>query len=307
MVRSTVGQDTVQQQTFVLPLENFRKESKELSVNSSVAFRSLNREERRCLAEKPGPIEVTYPKLPQHCLEVEAENFRQAETEGYPILSALRLLKPNLVGVNIFLVHLVDTLQAYRYPSGMEADMLSRRVNKGIYELKKTDTSDVINLSSSISEMLKDRKIRLAIGRFNMLYAARWIDTRLLDNVIALEALYLPGKLEKKFRLCCYMSSTLSSEEQTTEEIWAYVEKAYDLRSDIVHGSRSLDPIVKIGKGENRTEIPIEIFADKIEEYTRESIKKFVERGESIGKVQSDIKTEIIKRLGFAHTHDPET
>lgn len=284
---------------FVFPIENFETKIQELSISPDMRIRVLTSEERKSLADRPGPIEVTYPRLPHHSLEVKAENMQPAMKKAYPIISALRLLKSKLVGVNVILFPEEFKGLAYRYPSSVEADMSSRRINKGTYELEKTEESDFLNLSNEISKMIEDRKLRLALERFNMSYSSGWLETALLDYLIALESLYLPGETEKKFRLCCYMVSILSSgSRESTEQIWNYIGKAYDLRSRIVHGSGTLPFRVKIGKGEDQTEVLVFEFVDRIEEYIRESIREFLRRGKKVEEVQADIKADVIRKIG---------
>lgn len=191
----------------------------------------------------------------------------------------------------------------YRYPSSMEVNMSSRRINKGTYELEKTEESDFLNLSGEISRMIEDRKLRLALERFNMSYSSGWLETALLDYIIALESLYLPGETEKKFRLCCYMVSILSSVSgENTKQVWNYIGKAYDLRSTIVHGSGTLPLRLKIGKGEDQTEVSVFEFVDRIEEYTRASIREFLRRGKKVKEAQIDIEADVIRKIGVNFT-----
>lgn len=88
--------DNKNQFIFVLPLENFETKIQELSISPHVKVRPLSKEERKSLACRFGPLEVTNPMLPRHCLEVEAKNFQPSVKKAYPIVSALRLLKSNL-------------------------------------------------------------------------------------------------------------------------------------------------------------------------------------------------------------------
>ena len=98
-----------------------------------------------------------------------------------------------------------------------------------------------------------------------MAYSSKWHEATLLDYIIALESLYLPGESEKAFRLCCYMTFTLSSgSEESSKEIWNDIHTAYQMRSKIVHGNGSLPRKVSTNKGKDRT-IPAEQFIDKIE------------------------------------------
>jgi len=297
--------DTREQMTFLLPMINFETELPELSIKPDLRMRPLTREEKQSLIRRIGPIEVTYPKLEKYCLEAKAKNIRPAMKKAYPIISALRLLKSNLVGINsILLGEASKTWMVYRYPGSMEADTSSRRIYKGIYVLKESEKADFLSLGNKIGKMILDKKLRFALGRLNMAYSSKWLDTKLLDYMIALESLYLPGESEKQFRLCCYLTSTLSPVlDESTEEIWNFIHKAYGLRSQIVHGSGSLSPRVKIGKGEDVVEVSIEDFVDKIEEYTRQSIREFIRRGKKVKEIQSNIKAKVIKDIGMEYIH----
>lgn len=116
--------------------------------------------------------------------------------------------------------------------------------------------------------MIEDRKLRFALQSFNRAYSSSWLETALLDYIIALESLYLPGEPEKKFRLCCYTVTLLAPVlGEDTTQIWNYIDAAYTLRSRIVHGSGTLPPKIKIGKGDDQTEVSVFELVDRIEEY----------------------------------------
>jgi hypothetical protein len=137
---------------FVFPIENFETRIPELLISPGVKVRPLTKDERILLADKLGPVEMTFPKLPRHCLEIKAENFSPSVKKAYPIVSVLRLLKSTLVGVNVFLPSEEIGGLVYRCPSSMEVDLLSHRFIKGTYELEKIEESDCLNLSDKIAE-----------------------------------------------------------------------------------------------------------------------------------------------------------
>lgn len=231
-----------------------------------------------------------------------------AAKKAYPVISALRLLKPNLIGINGVLC-LEGPPVFCRFPGDMEVDTSSRRINKGTFEADGKGIFDFLCLYGEITKIIEnDRKLSFALARLNMAYSSKWLETRLLDCMIALESLYLPGESEKQFRLCSYMTSTLSSEsERSVKETWNYVREAYCYRSQVVHGRGPLKSKVSIGKGKNMTEVSVEDFVDKIEEYTRRSIRKFIEKGKKVEKVQSDIEEEIIRKIGMNLDRAPKS
>lgn len=291
-------QNAKKQLTFALPIINFETKLDELSIAPNIKMRQLTRKEKQYLQEKAGPFEATRPPLPKHCLEITAEDVDPAVIKAYPVMCALRILKSNLVGVNSFLCLEYSGGLVVRLPSALEADVSLLRMDKGKYVLEKNERTEFLQLFNRIRRSVDD-KLVLAFVSFNEIYRSQWLQTTLLDLTIALESLYLTGGAEKKFRLCCYMSSALSpGSERDTKEIWNYVYKMYDLRSKIVHGSGSLPRKISIGKGECRIQLSARDFVEKIEEYTRQSIRKFMERGKKVQEVQSDIKEEIIKKIG---------
>ena len=291
------NQNVSEKLTFILPLINFETKLRELSISPSIRMRRLTREEKQCMIDN---------KAIQHwfsfyCLEIEAEDdLLLVKEKVFPAMSALRLLKSNPVGINSFLYSKAEVLwrEVFRLRGNMEVD-ISFNIGAGTYVLEENEKTILVGLYNRITEMLKDKKLRLALERFNMIYSPVSLEKKLLDLMITLETLYLSGKSEKKFRLCCYMTYTLSSgSEKSTKEIWNYVDKAYDLRSNIVHESAALPIKISIGKEKDRIKIPIENFLDKIEEYTRESLVKFIRREKKVKEAQSDIKEDVIKKIG---------
>lgn len=184
----------------------------------------------------------------------------------------------------------------------MEADTSTTRLFKGVYTLQEDEKSDFLTLFNKIRERLTDgldKKLRFALGRFNMVYWSKTIDDRLLNYVFTLESLFLSGKSEKKFRLCCYVTSTLSDDsEDNPKDIWNYIEAAYDVRSNIVHGVGIRQGLISVGKGDEKMKIPAVEFADKIEEYTRKSLLRVLEE-ESVKAFQKNLKNELIRKLGI--------
>lgn len=60
---------------------------------------------------------------------------------------------------------------------------------------------------------------------------------------------------------------------------------------------------VKIGKWKDQTEVSVFDFVDRIEEYTRKSIREFLRRGKKVREVQTDIKTDVITKIGANVSH----
>lgn len=116
----------------------------------------------------------------------------------------------------------------------------------------------------------KRKGLRLACKRFQHAYEERDAENRLIDFMIALEALFLKG--EKTRQVGPIVSTTcsvlLGKNELEREKIRSSLTKAYNLRNRIVHGAE-YDKLFK----EKNDMLP---FISEIENYLRESIKKLL-------------------------------
>jgi hypothetical protein len=121
----------------------------------------------------------------------------------------------------------------------------------------------------------RDNRVEFALRWFNSAYSMMTPTDILLNYVISLEALYLSGESEKGFRLRTYMTSFLGRNSiNRGSEIWTYIKKAYELRGSIVHGNALLPNEIKL---EEIGKVSIMDFLTKLELYTRESIREFIQ------------------------------
>ncbi|MGD9131962.1 MAG: HEPN domain-containing protein [Candidatus Bathyarchaeota archaeon] len=290
----------------VYPIINFEaKLDLPFEISPTMVIRELSKQEQKELLNILTPIEITHPRRPKYCLDFKS-NKKIEENSGtpYQVISVLRLLKPKLVGINHVIFQEVSS-KVYRYPSSMEADTSLSRIFKGLYVFEEAERSVFLNLLAKVRERLTDKldkKLRFALGRFNMSYCSKTVDDMLLNYIFALESLYLSGISEKKFRLCCYVTFALSSNSDDPKEIWNYIDSAYNLRSQIVHGQGLRHTTITVGKGYEKTKISPKDFTDKIEEYTRKSILRVLEET-SVKEFQNKLQKELIERLGAIYEH----
>jgi hypothetical protein len=129
------------------------------------------------------------------------------------------------------------------------------------------------SVNSRMSKMaeLENRIITLAIKRFNNSYERYNHEDRLIDLMIAFEALYLPEKDELALRLALRTAVMLEKTREKRSEIYKYLKAAYNTRSNIVHGE-PIGSSVKVG----RNNIILEYFVDKIQQYARMSISAMI-------------------------------
>lgn len=116
----------------------------------------------------------------------------------------------------------------------------------------------------------KRKGLRLACKRFQHAYEERDTEDRLIDFMIALEALFLKGEKTRQVGpiVSTACSVLLGKNELEREEIRRSLTKAYKLRNRIVHGSE-YDDLFK----DKNDMLP---FISEIEGYLRESIKKLL-------------------------------
>lgn len=167
------------------------------------------------------------------------------------------------------------------------------KIRSPIYELTQKEVEKFKNFWNVLNDLNIENYpfLDVAIRRFNFSYDKDLPEDKLIDFIIAFEALYLKGAGEElSYRLALRCAYFLGKDEKEREKIFKNLRNAYVVRSKIVHGestqSKSFNKFLKKGNLKSLKELSI-----IVEEYLRESIKIFLEY------LQSKSHDEIIKEI----------
>lgn len=136
------------------------------------------------------------------------------------------------------------------------------------YELRETDVEAFGEFWRDFQDKQQEGKLddlKIALNRFNYSYGEVDED-RLLDQMIALESLYLGDDKELGYKLALRAAFLLCAGEKKRKEIFKRLRDAYGARGTIVHG------------GERPSKLK-ELVVDT-EEYLRQSINRFIKLSE---------------------------
>ncbi|MBA7696879.1 hypothetical protein ES703_105533 [subsurface metagenome] len=159
------------------------------------------------------------------------------------------------------------------------------------YILHQSDVSQINELMKNLNNLRKEKKlpsIDVALRRFHSAYHGD-IEDRIIDQMIAFESLYLGDAQELRYKLALRTALLLDKDENTRKIIFSDMKKAYDLRSQIVHGDR------QPGRDELRDIVP------KTEDYLRQSIRRFLlllSQGKTLKEIRSKLLDENILKNG---------
>ena len=224
----------------------------------------------------PSILELISPRmfvLEKH-IEVENERGFDLHKAMQSIILSLRLLKGGIVfGSYVFQVLLSKKRQLTSW--SYEED--HPRTDFRTYILNFEEVPRLKKLAKKIRHMdfSKRRSLDLACRRFQRAYEEKDAEDRLIDLMIAFEALFLKGEkgVPSKGKLIAVACSILlGKNEEERDEIKQTLVKAYSIRNSIVHGSE-YSRIESDDKGE----VYIDALPDlvsQVEDYLRESIKK---------------------------------
>ncbi len=160
-----------------------------------------------------------------------------------------------------------------------------------IYKLKESELPKVISLFQQIRGwrtrgILDDGKIPLE--RFHSSYHGD-IEDRIIDQMIALESLYLGNEQELTYKLAIRTAFLLRKRQDHRSIVFNNIKEAYRYRSRIVHGSNppskdELRPVVS-----------------NTGDYLRQSIRKFLSllsQGNSLREIREKLLDENILKEG---------
>jgi len=287
------------------PLQNFQCELEKIELANDLRIVKMSKQERedlwRC-SRYGGWLPDTLLPFLTHCVRLDFEKpkiledssqdnsknaFEEtpdqvARGEFDKLLSALRLFKPGVVGYN-----LIKTIPITWLPIGVgSATLYGHPLERGKYVLTESEANEFESFFAEFSKTksISDRRspIALALSRFNNTYERRRPEDKLIDYMIAFEALYLrrePG--EYGYRMAIRVASMLGSTPEEKKQIFSQITTAYRLRGKIVHGSKDIM---------QKNSVSVEDIS-KVEQHLRHSIREFIKL------INSETHGDIIKSL----------
>ena len=135
---------------------------------------------------------------------------------------------------------------------------------EGCYELLQTEVETLREFWQEFQDKRQKGKLsdlEIALGRFNSSYSGG-LEDRLIDQMIALESLYLGDLQELRYKLALRAAFLLARGSKGRTQVLKRLKKAYDARSKVVHGQGPPDNLLEL--------------VEYTEEYLRQSIRKFL-------------------------------
>ncbi|HEX9430786.1 MAG TPA: hypothetical protein VF944_10450 [Candidatus Bathyarchaeia archaeon] len=273
------------------PLQNFESDSGSISLGGGLMIRkTTNPELERLLDPRQGPSMVPHHEIItfKYAMELTYETekvfgelpaYRPApEDEVFSkLVSALRLFKPGTIGFNF--IQEAPTNDAAMFGRATRSNLDYKHFWGPVYSLKGDEIAAFNSFWRAFSELdLAKLPLGIAINRFNFAFGRLGLEDKLIDFMIAFEALFFKtGEIgENRHKLSIRVAKLLARDYESRKRIAKEMAEFYGMRSGVVHGEQvHLKPE----------------FTDKIEDYLRQSIKYFLDQQ------QAEDHDEIISRL----------
>ncbi|MBA7498369.1 hypothetical protein ES704_01104 [subsurface metagenome] len=174
--------------------------------------------------------------------EIEPGQFLdEAEEKIKKAIAIFRLFKKEIIGYNLMVQPLSEAPEYGHTTRFLSYNKLRPNgKNPEIYTLEKGEIRTFINFFNNFYKILLS-KFDLAIEYFNKSYNEPYPRDSFLDLMIVLENLYLKNiSQELSYRLSMRMAHILGKNKEERIHIYHLIKGAYNLRSKIVHGERSI-------------------------------------------------------------------
>jgi hypothetical protein len=271
----------------IAPLHNFKSELEVILLDENLKIRTICEEEQKQLWLDNLSM-IPQHEVPSIKLVLEARYkviAHRPDEMSYikelfdMVISAMRLFKKGTVGYNR-----VFTKIYWACPIS-KASMSSGKnyyepYHGTQYNLSKDEVEDLVKFWKAYKDVnfKKYSFIELAIKRFNLAHVRKDFEDKLIDMMIAFEALYLihTDKAELSYKLAIRAAFVLGKDKNKSEQekMYIFLKKAYDVRSGIVHGNKHLGQNkIKLSDGR---EISVQDFILQLEDYLRQSILHFI-------------------------------
>jgi len=251
-----------------------------IELFDGVKMRRISKEDFEDLKTYPLPLPPHTQFSPtmfvlEKCITVENEHDFQLDPIMRNVVLALRLFKKGYVwGGSIFYILVSEKRQLMSW----SWDETPRHESWGfVYSLNFDEIAALKKILAEVQgiDFAKRKSLRLACKRFQRTYEEVDDEDKLIDLMIAFEALFLKGEKVRALAgqiVATACSILLGENDEERENIKDFLTKAYSIRNCIVHGSEYQQPIVFKGKQSFMPE-----FVSILEEYLRKSIKKLLD------------------------------
>ena len=194
------------------------------------------------------PDGKTFDLDPAFCVEIPQAEFARldystdADYIKLKVTTLLRLFKErNLTAETEISTNVGFTSHSNPPAASGRFRTTEMAINQGErYVIDKGELSELSRLANKYGVLYGDKfdSFRIAAKRYGLILERYSPEDWLIDYLIALEALLLPGiKEELKYKLSLRTAFFIGADAEERKSIFNNIEFAYDLRSDIVHGN----------------------------------------------------------------------
>lgn len=288
--------DNSKEDYWLCPLYSFDCDSESVDLIDGVQIKRISKELTEFLEENRSDLFWTNPSDAKWMLSIPYSQTANGDINSvfgeweriknllFDLITALRLCHAGTVtagtgiqanlgpGKNTFAFKLIIT-QAFDLRPEMT------------YKLSQSDALDIKELLKNMHKLDKEGKldsIDTALRRFNFSYYGEDED-RLIDQMIAFESLYIGDDKELGYKLAIRTAFLLGGKKAN---IFSDLRKAYNLRGQIVHGTKDVNWST------------LKEILPKTEEYLRQSIRKFLlllSQGHSLKEIRGKLDENILK------------
>jgi hypothetical protein len=220
---------------WLIHLRNMISEVDMVPLEQGISLRKATRED----------IENTKIRITDIFLErryihnrVSTPQYQDAAKIADTVVLALRLIKPNPIGVDSFNWRLIDQPFPILKDSTFNKMLLPSTYQGALYVLTKEDVNTLQLLWRKAKKAYSNPDLLTAITRLEDAYSRTKDEDKLLDYWIALEALFLPEKQIRDMAesIALAVSYYVGQTEDSRKSIQACIRQSHELRSHIIHG-----------------------------------------------------------------------
>ena len=258
------------------PLLGFKSEVNLITLDASHIIKRGTKKEIEVISNR---INVSNHKSFEYILfysysSIEAISYPEEIINHFKILNVFfKIFKSGSIGIP-YCQHYVKKEEENTYSSiGFISDPRVNYFEEESYTISKQETFLLKSMWNKYIVLFssKNTGFQTAIRRFYFSSQRFDKEDKVIDLMIAFEALFLIENAELSFKLSLRVARFLA-DEYNSSELFEIMRKAYNLRSKFVHGE-GLKPA---DKQDNMRDLEIKKLIEKLYEILRLSIRKYV-------------------------------